>query len=194
MSVTSTRGSERGVSLIDLLVWIGLFTILAGMAVPMLANVQDAIRLGQSAREVERELQAARLKAVSSNRPIRIRFNCPSAGQYRIVELIGTPSAPDAANTAANRCSGTTYPYPASDTNPLTQPNHDGPVRSLAMNVSFGAAPTLEFWPDGSVHANTTGSDPWPVLSVDGTAITLVKRTEVKTITVNGLGKIQLQP
>ena len=40
-------------------------------------NGVDGMRLGVSARDVERELQFARLKAVSTNRPMRIRFNAP---------------------------------------------------------------------------------------------------------------------
>ena len=36
---------------------------------------------------------------------MRVRFNCPAAGEYRTVELIGTASVPAAADTAADRCS-----------------------------------------------------------------------------------------
>jgi type II secretory pathway pseudopilin PulG len=192
----SQRRPEAGFSLIDVLVTMALFTILAGIAVPSLTAVADELKLGQATREVERELQTARLKAVTSNRAIRVRFNCPAVGQYRMVELIGTPSAPVAADTAANRCQETAYPYPSADQNPLTRPNHDGPARRLPTNVSFGAVRTLEFWPDGSVHAQAAAEVPWQVIppTGDGTvAITLTKGTKIGTIRVNGLGKITLQ-
>ncbi|MGH9370327.1 MAG: pilus assembly FimT family protein [Vicinamibacterales bacterium] len=189
---------EAGFTLIELLGVVTVFAIVAGMAVPALKDMVDGMRLGQAAREVERELQTARLKAVTSNRAIRVRFNCPTAGKYRLVELIGTPTANKAEDTPLSRCQETMFPPGAPDNNPLTVPNHDGPVRTLHQSVSFGATQTLEFWPDGSVHSDPTGNPPpagssWPVLPTGGRAITLTKNGTIKTITVNGLGKIQLQ-
>jgi hypothetical protein len=72
-------------------------------------------------------------------------------------------------------------------------PNHDGPVRRLPKDVSFGAIKTLEFWPDGSVHADAGAGNPWPPVAAPGTAISVTKGVSVKQITVNGLGKVQLQ-
>jgi hypothetical protein len=161
------------------------------MAAPEMVDVASQLRLGQGARDVTSELQAARLRAVTSSRPIRVRFNCPAANEYRLTELIGTPSAPDAADSATNRCSPTAYPYPAADNDPLTRPNHDGPVRYLPRDVSFGTTSTLEFWPDGTVHKDDgSGAKPWPVLPATGTDISVTKSSVVKHITVNGLGKI----
>ena len=182
-----------GFTLVDTLMTVTIFGIVAAIAVPALRDVNDSIRLSQGAREVERELQTARLRAVSTNRPIRVRFNCPTAGEYRMVELMGTPSAPAAADAALDRCSQQKYPYPPADQNPITVPNQDGPARRLPVTVTFGAVKTLEFWPDGSVHADAGGGSPWPVLTSTGTAITVVKKTDTKSITVNGLGKIQIQ-
>ena len=177
------------------MVTVAIFAVLSGIAVPSLVGIADSLKLGQATREVERELQTARLKAVASNRPIRVRFNCPSAGLYRAVELIGTPASPTAADSATNRCQETTYPFPAADRNPLTRPNHDAPSRRLPEGVTFGAVRTLEFWPDGSVHAQAGTAVPWPTVpsSGDGTvAITVVKGADIGTIKVNGLGKIEL--
>ena len=175
---------------------VTVFAIVLGAAVPGLADMTDGMRLRQGLREVERELQAARLKAVSSNRAIRVRFNCPEPGTYRMVELIGTPSVPHDDDTAEDRCSdsATAYPFPAADTNRLTLPNHDGPVRRLHTSLAFSAADTLEFWPDGSVHqADETADTPWPAVSSDGISITIRKDALIGAITVNGLGKIQVQ-
>ncbi len=184
---------ESGFSLIDIMVAMLVMGIVMAGAMPLLSNVSSSMRLGQGARDVERELQGARLKAVTANRPIRVRFNCPTAGSYRRVELVGTPSVPDAADSNANRCQTSQYPYPPTDRNPLTVPNHDGPTRTLPEGVSFGSVSTLEFWPDGSVHKQSSAENPWLTVPVAGAALTLTKGTEVKTITVNGLGKIQLQ-
>jgi Tfp pilus assembly protein FimT len=177
---------------VDVICTIAVFTILAGVSVPVFNNVTEGYKLGQTIREVERELQAARLKAVTTNRPLRVRFNCPAVGEYRTVELIGSTSAPAAGDGAANRCQETTYPSPAADNNPLTRPNHDGPVRRLSTGITFGTATTLEFWPDGSVHQQQGSTLPWPVVGVAGTSITVVKNGVTKRIDVNGVGKIAL--
>jgi len=169
-----------------------VMSILAAAAVPQLVNVADSMKLGQAQRDVNVELNQARLLAVSANRPIRIRFNCPAAGQYRLTELIGTPRLPDADDTAGDRCSESKWRYPANDNDPATRPNHDGPTRYLPRGVTFGAAATLEFWPNGTVHKQAAAENPWTMVDVAGTAITVVKGTSVKSITVNGLGKIQL--
>lgn len=187
------RRFDAGFTLIDIMITLGVFAIVTAAAVPAVVDMTSNMRVAQGARDVERELQTARLRAVGSNRPMRMRFNCPVAGQYRMVELIGSTSAPDALDSAASRCNESTYPYPASDNNPLTRPNNDGPVRRLPAGTAFGAASTLEFWPDGSVHQNNTGANPWPVVGAAGTSVTVTKGTVVKTVTVNGLGKIQLQ-
>src|SRR6186997_2326703 len=129
--------STFGFSLIELLVTVALIAIVAGIALPLLATVGDSIKLGQATRDVERELQTARLLAVSTNQPMRFRFDCPAAGQYRITELVGTPSVPAAADAAANRCGLDLYPYPGNpDKNPMTRPNNDGPLRTLDATVT----------------------------------------------------------
>lgn len=173
---------------------LAVFAILSAMALPLMRDMSDNMKLGVGARQVERELQTARLKAVTTNRPIRIRFNCPIAGQYRMVELIGTPSTPAAADSDAGRCKETAYPFPAADKEPVTLPNNDGPLQTLDPKLSFGSSTkSLEFWPDGSVHLDNGAAGGWPVLTGTGTAITLVKGSSTKSITVNGIGKIQIQ-
>ena len=194
-SVVARRGSAgtaAGFTLIDVISTIAVLGILVAIAVPAFQNLTEGYKLGQTIREVERELQTARLKSVTSNRPFRVRFNCPAAGQYRMVELVGTPSVPAAEDTAANRCQETTYPSPAADNNPLTRPNHDGPIRRLPTGITFSAANTLEFWPDGTVHQSNGATLPWPVVPAAGTSITLAKGAVTKRIDVNGVGKVTL--
>jgi prepilin-type N-terminal cleavage/methylation domain-containing protein len=188
------RTGNRGFSLIEILVMLTLVGILSAMSLPLLNSIADSIKLGEAARQVERELQTARLTAVSANRPIRVRFNCPAAGQYRMVELIGTPSTPAAADSAIDRCSATAYPYPAADRNSLTRPNNDGLPRTLDASVSFQQSTTIEFWPDGSAHAASGTTNPWPVIASPGTNIIVLRKTKTKTIVVNSIGKVQLLP
>lgn len=189
----TTGWCERGFTLIDMLAVIAVVGIVSAITVPMLTGSMDRMRLGQEAREVEREIQIAKSRAVSTGRPIRIRFNCPVAGQYRITEVIGTRSVPVSQDSASNRCDPLVYPYPASDMDPLTRPNHDGPVRQLSGDVVFGQVQTIEFWPDGTAHYDTGAGSPWPMIPVSGISLTLTRREETSTITVNGLGKVELR-
>ena len=85
------RFRQSGFSLIELLMVVALVGIVSVIGLPLLGNISGAIALGEAARQVERELQSARMTAVSANHPVRVMFNCPIAGQYRMVELIGTP-------------------------------------------------------------------------------------------------------
>jgi prepilin-type N-terminal cleavage/methylation domain-containing protein len=183
--------TQSGYTLIDMMVTVLVMGIVMAMAAPGLRDFNSTFRLEQNSREVERVLQTARLKAVTANRPIRVRFNCPVAGSYRMVELLGTSSTPLAADSAADRCLTTSYPYPATDRNQMTLPNHDGPAQTLGTGVAFGAAKSLEFHSDGTVFQDE-GSSAYVAVSATGTAITLTKGATVKTIKVNGLGKIEL--
>jgi type II secretory pathway pseudopilin PulG len=186
------RSSDRGFSLVDLLAVIGIIATVLAIAVPGMLGAMERVRLGQSARQVERELQTAKSRAVVKGRAMRVRFNCPAAGQYRAVELLGTPFVPLAADAAADRCSETTYPYPPADNNPLTTPNLDGPLRRLDQSVSFGTARTIEFRADGTAYYDT-GTAVFSMVPVAGIQLQLVRDGATRTITVNGLGRIQLQ-
>jgi len=171
-----------------------MVAIVAGIAVPLFANVTDSMKLGEAARQVERELQSARLTAVSANQPMRVRFNCSAAGEYRMVELVGTPSAPSAADSAPDRCSPALYPFPAGDRNPLTRPNNDGALRYLPSATTFQTSGTIEFWPDGTAHMASGVTNPWPIIPTTGASIVLLRNGKTKTITVNGIGKVTLVP
>ena len=194
-----TVSRERGFSLVDLMMTVAVIATVAGVAVPQVNSGLDSMRLGMALRDVERELQFARLKAVSSSRPMRVRFDCPSVGKLRVVELLGTTAVPDAndadtATVGAIRCDETTYPYKptGSDVSRLTRPNNDGPIRLLQPNTTFAAKKTLEFWPDGSVHADAGTGNPWPNIGAAGVTITLARKGKTKNIQLNGLGKIVL--
>ena len=171
-----------------------LVGIVSVIGLPLLGQISGTIELGQAARQVERELQSARMTAVSANQPMRVMFNCPATSQYRMVELIGTPGVPAAADGVVGRCASDTYPFPAPDNNPITRPNNDGALKLLPSLVTFTTATTIEFWPDGTAHTNTGGSNPWPPIASPGTYIILTRGTKTKSILVNGIGKIQLVP
>ncbi|MBK5299350.1 MAG: prepilin-type N-terminal cleavage/methylation domain-containing protein [Vicinamibacteria bacterium] len=196
MKTMTAAGDVRGFTLLELLVVVALISIVAGMAVPAITSTSAQMRLANAARQVERELQTARMKAVRADRVMRVRFNCPATGEYRMVELLGTvrtPATDDADSRAAVRCGNGSYPYPDTDPEFFAAPNNDGPVQTLLRDVAFSTVQTIDFWPDGTAH--TMGA----TTPISGTGVTLqvydvTRGTSVnKSITVNGLGKVTLQ-
>lgn len=196
------RVAQAGITIVDAVIAMGIIATMATMAVPGIIDMVDQMRLGMSVRDVERELEYARLTAVSTNHAMRVRFDCPSAGLFRVVELIGTTAQPDPVKDDIrdlSRCDESNYRYVANggDQNPLTRPNNDGPVRRLQKGVSFERAPfkpTLEFWPDGTVHGFSL-VNPWLALNPSATVTLTRVRGGVRTsksLRVNAFGKIEM--
>jgi prepilin-type N-terminal cleavage/methylation domain-containing protein len=175
---------NAGFSLTELLITMAVAATLMAAAVPALNAVSDATKLSEAARQLERELQAARTKAVANNTPLRLRTNCPSAGYFRIVEFLGTSS-----DTPTSRCSISTYPWPAGDNDLSTTPNFDGPLRQLLNSATMGNA-SIEFRPDGTAWDVSSGT---AVTITTPITIVVTRKSATKSITVNNLGKILLQ-
>ena len=163
---------------------VALIGVLAGVALPLLNEMNASIKLNEAARTVERELQDGRLKAVSSNRLIRLRTNCPAAGYVRLVEVLGSSQ-----DTASNRCLSTAYPFPAADNDAITRPNFDGPVRTLPAGATVTSS-VIEFRPDGTAAQVVSGTAQAITTPV---TVTITRNGKSKSVTINGLGKVQLQ-
>ena len=178
--------TERGFSLTELMMTVAVAATIMGMAVPVMTDVSATMKLNEAARMVERELQDARLKAVQTNRPLRVRTNCPAAGFVRTVEVLGT-----AADSVTNRClTNGSYPFPSDSDNDLsTGPNYDGPVR-VVPNAATVTTAILQFQPDGTVF-NFVANVPTRMATEQTMTITRAGRT--RTVRINGAGKIQLQ-
>ncbi len=175
---------DRGFSVIELMMVVLMIGTLAAIAVPVMTDMTASIKLNEAARIVEREMQDARLKAVSSNRVIRVRLNCPAAGYIRSVEVLGT-----AADNASNRCMTTPYPFPPPDDDIMTRPNFDGPVRVLP-NAATVTNEVLQFSPDGTAVSVINGT---PTTIATPVTVTISRHGKSKTVTVNSVGKVQLQ-
>ncbi len=175
--------SEHGFSLTELMLTVTVAATLLAIGVPVLLDVTEGSKLNGAARELEREFHSARLRAVSANRSLRVRLNCPAAGYYRTVEVLGT-----AADTASNRCLLSAYPFPA-DADLTTRPNYDGPTRVLPNGATVADA-TIEFRSDGTAYqvvANVAQTIAAPL------SVTVTRNNKSKVMTINGSGKIQLQ-
>ena len=176
--------TERGISLTELMITTMLLSTVFAIAVPAGKTALDSLELGNAAQQMGFALQTARLRAVSANRPMRLRLNCPGTGQYRVVEVTGVV----ATDSDANRCDGSTFGYPGPrDSDPAT-PTHDGPVRFLSSKIDGLSGPDLEFGPDGTTRT-VSGNTP-STIATD--AIVEVTRLGViRQISINALGRIK---
>jgi prepilin-type N-terminal cleavage/methylation domain-containing protein len=185
--MTPSPSRDSGFSLVELVVVMGIAVVLMAISIPMM-NVTDRMRLNDAAREVRQELQTARLKAVSINRSLEVRFNCPANGEYRIVEAGPYGST--------NRCDGNSFPYPAPADAPYQtppKPRYDGPIRRVhpRVNLNPGDDPTLilRFAPNGQVF-KVVGSTATLIASQN---VTVAIGGLTRTMNVNAFGKILLQ-
>lgn len=175
---------DRGFSTIELLLVVAMVATMAAISLPVMQDLTANIKLGEASRMVERELQNARLKAVSTNRALRVRPNCPATGYIRTVEVLGS-----AADTASNRCIQTAYPFPAADQDVITRPNFDGPVRTIPNSAVVTDA-IIEFRPDGTALEVVSGVATTIATEV---TVTIYRDGKYKSVTINGAGKIQQQ-
>lgn len=157
-----------------------LVLTLSSMAATALPGTSTAFRqyqLASATREVATQVRAARLLAVTANATMRVRFNCPSPGQMRIVQVVGTPAIDD----AEDRCSAAVYPYP--DQNVAVQPNHDGPVMMLRGGIRLaGSPPDIDIAPTGRITALTGGL---PLI------IVVSDTHEARSLTITAAGQVR---
>ena len=174
---------QRGFSLTELVMVVALAGTLMAVAVPLSGNLMASMKLNEASRLIERELADARLRAVSTNRALRVRTNCPATGFVRTVEF--TASVTD---TAANRCLNGPYPFPPDD-DLMTLPNYDGPVRRIPNGASVNTV-TYQFQPDGTVF-NVVNNVITTMASEQ--TVTISRGNMSRTVKVNSAGKIQIQ-
>ena len=116
------RDNQSGFTLTELVVVMALVMAVAAITVPRFSDLVASQRARNAARLVERELQKGRLKAVTASRAMRVRLNCPVAGQLRLVELTGVP----ATDNALNRCDEVAFPSPGPNDTLRSTPSLDG--------------------------------------------------------------------
>jgi prepilin-type N-terminal cleavage/methylation domain-containing protein len=187
------RRARAGFTLVEMVVVAAIFVIMSAVAMPQLAGALEAYRLGIAIREMERELQTARVTAVSGNRTVRVLFNCPVAGQFRRVEVLGEPGLNDPRDDSLARCDDSTFPYPAPDQDPLTRPNLDGPLHRLSLGVAMGGVSGIEFLPNGTARSDAVGGTiAFADIPVAGVSATVTKNARSRTITINGMGRVYI--
>ncbi|MBW1781905.1 MAG: GspH/FimT family pseudopilin [Deltaproteobacteria bacterium] len=75
---------ETGFTLVEMMIVVGLFAIVAAIAIPNFMSLLPGMRLNGAARVVMGDLMAARMKAVKLNHRTKVFFD--SNTQYRICD------------------------------------------------------------------------------------------------------------
>jgi prepilin-type N-terminal cleavage/methylation domain-containing protein len=134
--------SNRGFTMMELLVVMALVVIVAAIAIPSLQGSTARNAVWTASEQIGSQIRQARLKAISRNMSFRVRFDCPEEGQFRVLKVTGVALT----DNAANRCS-TTLPY---DSGVFVMPQRtsydDGSlvltVNSRGVYSSTGGIPT----------------------------------------------------
>jgi prepilin-type N-terminal cleavage/methylation domain-containing protein len=179
-------GGQSGFTLIEIVIVMAIAITMAAITVPRISDLLASQRARNAARDVERELQVARLKAVTSAHAMRVRFNCPVAGQLRRLEVTGVPTT----DNAANRCDPVAYPFPGPNDMLQSTPSFDSPVIYLPTGTAVATAfPQYEFGANGMVYSvDATGTV--AALAADAT-VTVTLNGWSNGITINGFGRIK---
>ena len=157
--------SDRGYSLIEMLIVVGMIGIVTAISVPVFMESNARSRLWTGSEEIGAAIRQARLRAISSNTDYRVVFDCPSAGEIRSLIMTGDPAVDD----AADRCSQTL--------------DGDSGTHSMPSGVAFDAngATSLAITGRGAFTANDAAI-PLTISVTHGAA--------ARTLTISATGQI----
>ena len=173
-----------GFTLIEVMMVVAVGGILSAVSVPALSGAMRRYEMNTASRMISAEIRAARFTAVAKNRTMRVRFNCPGPGQFRVIEVVGNAGIAN----AADRCSETAYPYP--DPDPAVAPNADGPIMWMNQGATFGTVQDVQISTRGRIQP-VTGC-PACAVAARPASIGLTNGYETQTITVSVSGTISI--
>jgi len=102
--------SERGYTLIEVLVVLGLIGVASAIALPVFMESNARSTLWTASENVGASIRQARLKAITQNSPFQVRFACPAANQLRTLVITGDPDIDDDDNRCTNPQDGDSAP------------------------------------------------------------------------------------
>ena len=157
--------SERGYTLIEVLITLGLIGVVTAISVPVFMESNARSKLWIGSERLGAAIRQTRLKAISQNATYRVAFDCPSAGQLRGLIMTGDPDVDD----DAARCSQTL----------------EGDTGTIDMPES------ITFDPDDATALQVTGRGVFTALG-DSIPLTISVNygSTVRTLTVSATGQI----
>jgi Tfp pilus assembly protein FimT len=182
----SKAEQTAGYTLVEVMMVGAVMMIVAAIAIPQATAAMRRYALSNASQQVASAIRAARYAAVSKSTTLRIRFNCPAAGQYRVMELTGTSLV----DQDTNRCSDTTYPFPDPATGTL--PDNDGPVLIVPAGTTFGTVEDMEINEQGRVTPLT--GCPTCLAGSGVVTVALENGYETQATNIGQNGQIEVQP
>lgn len=158
---------------------LAVIAIVAAVAVPTVATGIRLYALNTAAQTVASAVRSARYTAVSRNRTVRVRFDCPATDQFRIVEKTGTATI----DNATDRCSTTAYPYPSTT-------YVDGPVQLLPSGAEFYSVQDLQIGTAGRVVP--LSGCPTCIEGTGSVTVVVTNGSETQAINVSSNGQVQI--
>jgi len=157
--------SERGYTLIEVLITVGLIGVVTAISVPVFIESNSRSNLWSGAERIGAAVRQARLRAISTNTSFRVAFDCPGANQLRTLIITG-----DAAiDNAAGRCNSTLA--------------GDSGVIELPTGVAYDVPATTSLQVNGRGFFSSNGGS---IPSV----ITVTHGGSTRTLTVSLTGQI----
>lgn len=156
-----TQG-ERGVSVIETLLVLGLFAVVSGMAVFQIGAARPAMRGDSAMRVVMAQMRTARELAITERRYMRVTFTSPNKVEIVREEVPG-PSTTVVGSTQLEGGMGYRLVTGVPDT-----PDAFG----LGGAIDFGTATNVKFTPDGTmVNQDGTTTNGSVYLAIANTAL-----------------------
>lgn len=147
---------------------LGMIGVISAISIPYLSGSTSRNSVWTTSEQIGSQIRQARLKAITRNTRFRVRFDCPAAGQYRVLVVTGVALQDD----AADRCSQTYQ--------------HDSGIYTTPRNVTYTAAlPVLEVNGRGAYSLIGVGVLPLPI-----TVTYTGEQTFTRRLTVSVTGQI----
>lgn len=165
-----TRSSAAGFSLVEILIVLGVVSVVSAMAIPKITTAMSNLHLASAASSISGAIQGARYQAISTGCPIQIAV---SSQTYQLMNepivMTGSPAVPACSSSYANL--GSAVPYSSSD-----------------VSLSPSTTQTLQLNPSGTISA--AGSSAAQTFTL---VMALSNSSAIKTITVSGVGNVKVQ-
>lgn len=157
--------SERGYTMIELLITVGLIGVVSAISVPVFMESNARSALWSGSEQIGASVRSARLRAISQNTTYRVAFDCPAANELRTLVITGDPDVDD----HAGRCSVTL--------------EGDSGIIQLPVGVAYDV--------DGASSLQVTGRG---IFTTNGggipLTITVTHGSATRTLTVSGTGQV----
>ncbi|MEW6740476.1 MAG: pilus assembly FimT family protein [Nitrospirota bacterium] len=127
---------QKGFSLVELLVTIGIIAVVAAIAIPQLQRYATNSRLKSAARDIMGDVFLYKERAIAENRMYRIAFNIDPANTYTIEQCNNTGSSCTAGYSVIQMKTPTTF---------------GNDIR--ITNAAFGANSTINLQTRGTTEA-----------------------------------------